>query len=169
MKVLLKKDFDTLGTAGDIKEVKDGYARNYLIPQGIATIASPSNIKSFEEVKKQKRRKIDRETTDAKIIASRLESIPITIKVKTADEGKIYGSVTSQMIHDILLSKGFETIDKKKIVIPEHIKTLGEYTIDVKVYTDVIAKVKVNVENENEEIAEVKSEEESQTEETTTE
>jgi large subunit ribosomal protein L9 len=148
MKVLLKKDFDLLGAAGDIKEVKDGYARNYLIPHGIATAASPSNIKSFEEVKKQKRRKIEKETKDAKVIASRLESTPVTIQVKTAEEGKIYGSVTSQMILDILTEKGFTGIEKKRIIVPEHIKTLGEYTVDIKLYSNVVAKLKVIVDKE---------------------
>jgi large subunit ribosomal protein L9 len=148
MKVLLKKDFDLLGTAGDIKEVKDGYARNYLIPQGIATMASPSSIKSFEEVRRQQGRKILRETNDAKIIASRIETEVVTIKVKTADEGKIYGSVTPLMIHEVLEQKGYN-IDRKKISIPDHIKSLGEFVVDVKLYSDVIAKLKVNVEDED--------------------
>ncbi len=147
MKVLLKKDFDLLGTAGDIKDVKNGYARNYLIPQGIATFASTSSVKSFEEVRRQQGRKILRETNDAKIIASRIETDLVTIKVKTAEEGKIYGSVTPLMIHDILVQKGYN-IDRKKISIPEHIKSLGEFTVDIKLYSDVIAKLKINVEDE---------------------
>ena len=154
MKVLLKKDFDLLGAAGDIKEVKDGYARNYLIPHGIAAPATASNIKSFEEIKKQKRRKIEKETKDAKVIASRIEMAPITVKVKTAEEGRIYGSVTAQMIHDVLEEKGVTGIDRKKIVVPEHIKTLGEYEVDIKLYTGVTAKLKVSVEKEGEEPAE---------------
>ena len=157
MKVLLKKDFDLLGAAGDIKEVKDGYARNYLIPHGIAAPATASNIKSFEEIKKQKSRKIEKETKDAKVIASRLESTPVSVIVKTAEEGKIYGSVTSQMIYDILVEKGYAGIEKKRIIVPEHIKTLGEYTVDVKLYTGVVAKLKVVVEKE-------KTEEEPETE-----
>jgi len=158
MKVLLKKDFDLIGTAGDIKEVKDGYARNYLIPQGIATFASPSSIKSFEEVRRQQGRKILRETNDAKIIASRIETDLVIIKVKTADEGKIYGSVTPTMIHDVLVQKGYN-IDKKKISVPEQIKSLGEFVVDVKLYTDVVAKLKVNVEDEEAALEEPKSEE----------
>ena len=156
MKVLLKRDFDLIGTAGDIKEVKNGYARNYLIPQGIATVASPSNIKSFEEVRRQQGRKILRETSDAKIIASRIETDLVTIKVKTAEEGKIYGSVTPLMIHDALVQKGYN-IDRKKISVPEHIKSLGEFLVDVKLYTDVVAKLKVNVEDEEETSEELKS------------
>jgi len=159
MKVLLKKDHELLGAAGDIKEVKDGYARNYLIPHGIATPATPSNIKSYDEVKRQKSRKTERETKDAKVIASRLESTPVTVFVKTADEGKIYGSVTPQMIYDLLLEKGYQTIDRKKIVIPEHIKSVGEYEVDIKLYTNVVAKLKVIVESEKaEETAETEEE-----------
>jgi len=149
MKVLLKKDFDLLGTAGEVKEVKDGYARNYLIPKGIATLASPSNLKSFEEVRRQQGRKILRETNDAKIIASRIETDSVVIKVKTAEEGKIYGSVSPAMVHDALSVKGYN-IDRRKIVMPEHIKSLGEYTVDIKLYTDVIAKLKVSVISEEE-------------------
>ncbi len=160
MKVLLKKDFDLLGTAGDIKEVKDGYARNYLIPQGIATMATPSSIKSFEEVRRQQGRKILRETNDAKIIASRLETDLVTIKVKTAEEGKIYGSVTPTMIHDVLVQKGYN-VDKKKISVPEHIKSLGEFVVDVKLYTDVIAKLKVVVEDEEASVEEPKGDDSS--------
>lgn len=144
MKVLLKKDFDLIGTAGEVKEVKDGYARNFLIPKGIATLATPSNLKSFEEVRRQQGRKILRETNDAKIIASRIETDSVTITVKTAEEGKIYGSVSPAMVHDALSEKGYN-IDKRKIIMPEHIKSLGEYTVDIKLYTDVIAKLKVNV------------------------
>ena len=144
MKVLLKKDFDLLGTAGEVKDVKDGYARNYLIPKGIATLATPSSLKSFEEDRRQQGRKILRETNDAKIIASRIESDSVTITVKTAEEGKIYGSVSPAMVHDALSEKGYN-IDKRKIVMPEHIKSLGDYTVDIKLYTAVIAKLKVSV------------------------
>jgi large subunit ribosomal protein L9 len=162
MKVLLKKDFELIGTAGEIKEVKDGYARNYLIPQGIATLASSSNVKSFEEVRRQQGRKILRETNDAKIIASRLETDLVTIKVKTAEEGKIYGSVTPLMIHEILLQKGY-SIDRKKINIPEHIKSLGEFIVDVKLYNDVVAKLRVNVEDEEAVAEESMNEEQTET------
>ena len=157
MKVLLKKDFDLLGTAGEVKEVKDGYARNYLIPKGIATLASPSNLKSFEEVRRQQGRKILRETNDAKIIASRIETDSVVIKVKTAEEGKIYGSVSPIMVHEALSVKGYN-IDRRKIVMPEHIKALGEYTVDVKLYTDVIAKLKVSVISEEEKPEEISEE-----------
>ncbi|MEI7484719.1 MAG: 50S ribosomal protein L9, partial [Ignavibacteriota bacterium] len=109
-------------------------------------------------VRRQQGRKILRETNDAKIIASRIETDLVIIKVKTADEGKIYGSVTPTMIHDVLVQKGYN-IDKKKISIPEHIKSLGEFVVDVKLYTDVVAKLKVNVEDEEATLGEPKTEE----------
>ncbi len=159
MKVLLKKDLETLGNAGDVRDVKDGYARNFLIPNGYAVLANDSNLKSFEEIKRQKKRKTDREIADANVIKSRIEVSPITIYVKTAEEGKIYGSVTSQMILDSLLEKGFENIERRKIIIPEHIKTIGEYTVDIKLHSNVVAKLKVLVEKEKS--AEEKTENES--------
>jgi large subunit ribosomal protein L9 len=170
MKVLLKKDHESLGAAGDVKEVKDGFARNFLIPQGIVTPATTSNLKSYEEVKRQKSRKTERETKDAKVIASRLEASPLTIVVKTAEEGKIYGSVTPQMIYDLLVAKGYQVIDRKKITIPDHIKSVGEYEVDVKLYTNVVAKLKVIVEGEKtEETAETIAEASSEATETTEE
>ena len=149
MKVILKEDLENLGNAGDIKEVKKGYARNYLIPRGFAYPATPSNIKAYEELKRQQSRKILKETKDAQKLAEILQKNTYTFLVKAGEEGKIYGSVTSQMIYDMLVEKGFSTIEKKKIHIPEHIKSIGEYEIGIKLYSDVIAKVKINVISED--------------------
>jgi len=148
MKIIIKKDFELIGSAGDIKEVKNGYARNYLIPRGIASAATPSNIKAFGEVTKQRKRKVDKETTDARKLATIIETNPLTITAKTAEEDKIYGSVTAQMIHDLLKEKGFEQIDRRKIHLHEPIRTLGEHIVDVKLYSNVIAKLKIIVEKE---------------------
>ena len=159
MKIILKQDFELLGTTGEIKEVKSGYARNFLIPRGIAVIASASNVKSVEEVKRQKSRKTLKEVEHAKIVAGNLESNPITFFVKSAEEDKIYGSVTSQMIFDTLKEKGFDTIEKRKIVLSEPIRTLGEHIVDIKLHTNVVSKLKVIVEKEKtEEIAETVTE-----------
>ncbi|HEY5533792.1 MAG TPA: 50S ribosomal protein L9 [Ignavibacteria bacterium] len=157
MKIILRKDFDHLGNAGDIKDVKDGYARNFLIPQGIAYNATPSNIKALEEIKKQQSRKVNKEIDGAKKTAEKLEKIGITIHVKTGEEDKVFGSVTSQMILENLQAKGFGDIDKRKILMKESIKTLGEHFVEVKLHSTVIAKVKVNVIKEVEEISPDKS------------
>jgi len=159
MKIILKQDFELLGVTGEIKEVKSGYARNFLIPRGMAVIASASNIKSVEEVKRQKSRKTLKEIEHAKIVAGNLENNPITFFVKSAEEDKIYGSVTSQMIYDLLKEKGFENIEKRKIVLSEPIKTIGEHFVDIKLHANVVTKLKVIVEKEKtEEIPETVTE-----------
>lgn len=145
MKIILRKDFETLGYAGDIKEVKDGYARNYLIPNGIASIANKSNLKTFEEVKRQQSRKTNKEIDAAKKIASKLEEEVVNITVKTGEEDKVFGSVTSQMIFDNLTERGFDTVEKRKIILNEPIKTIGEHLVDIKLHKEVSAKLKVNV------------------------
>jgi large subunit ribosomal protein L9 len=148
MKIILKQDHDILGATGEIKEVKDGYARNYLIPRGIAMAVTPSNMKTFEEIKKQKSRKIQKEINEARKLSADLTNLTLTIFVKTAEDDKIYGSVTAQMIYNLLKEKGYENIERKKILLSEHIKTLGEHFIDIKLHTNVIAKMKVLVEKE---------------------
>lgn len=150
MKIILKKDYDLLGDAGQVLDVKEGYARNFLIPNGIATIATASNLKSYEEVKRQTARKVQKQTEEAQKIASELGKFSVDIKVKTGEENKIFGSVTSQMIFDALKEKGFEDLDKKKIIIKEPIKSLGEHEVDIKLHSAVMGKIRVNVLSENE-------------------
>lgn len=148
MKIILKQDHDILGAIGEIKEVKDGYARNYLIPRGIASAVTPANLKTFEEVKRQKSRKIQKEIEAAQKLSSDLSNISLTVYVKTAEDDKIYGSVTAQVIYNLLKEKGYENIERKKILLHEHIKTLGEHLVDIKLHSNVIAKLKVLVEKE---------------------
>ncbi|NMB81206.1 MAG: 50S ribosomal protein L9 [Ignavibacteria bacterium] len=141
MKVILRKNFDQLGKVGDVVNVKDGYARNYLIPRQIAYQATAGNIRALEEEKKQILKKEAKELESAQKLASELEKISITIPVKVGEEDKIFGSVTHQMIADAIKEKGFE-IDKLKIDITETIKALGIYTISVKLHPSVTASVK---------------------------
>jgi large subunit ribosomal protein L9 len=155
MKIILRKDFETLGIAGEIKEVKAGYARNYLIPNGIAKAATTSNIKDFEEIRRQQSRKIQKETDNAKKVSEKLENMSLTIKMKTGEEDKVFGSVTSQIILEQLMEKGFEGIEKRKILLKEPIKTLGEHVVEVKLHTNVVAKLKVDVVKETEEVSEI--------------
>ncbi len=145
MKIILKKEHEILGDEGQIVNVKDGYARNYLIPKGYAAIANDSNLKSFGEIKKQRAKKIQKLIDEANKIASDLSTHSITIEVKTGEDDRIFGSVTSQMIYDKLKEKGFEDIDRKKIILKEPIKSLGEHELDVKLQHSVIAKLKINV------------------------
>ena len=141
MKVILRKRFEKLGNVGEVVSVKDGYARNYLIPRGIAYQATPGNIRSLEEEKKQIVKREAKELEAAQSLAAELEKVSITIPVKVGEEEKIFGSVTSQMISDALKEKSFE-IDKRKIDITEPIKSLGIYTVSVKLHPSVSASVK---------------------------
>lgn len=154
MKVILKKDFDLLGDEGQIVEVKNGYARNFLIPKGIATSASKSNLISFEEIKKQRSRKVQKLTEEAKKLADELSKDVVRIQVKTGEDDRIFGSVTAQMIYDALVEKGFTNIDKKKIILKEQIKSLGEHEVELKLQHSVVSKIRVIVVQENSELTE---------------
>jgi len=142
MKVILKKDFEKVGKVGDVVKVKDGYARNYLIPQGIALKADTSNIKLLEAERKLVQTRLDKDKKSAEKLAEELSKISCTATVTVGEEDKVFGSVTSQTIADLLKDKGVE-IDKKKILLDEPIKALGIYTIPIKLHSDVEAKIKL--------------------------
>jgi large subunit ribosomal protein L9 len=142
MKVILRQNFEPLGQIGDLVNVKDGYARNYLIPRGIAYTALKGNIKALEEEKKIAAKKLQQELTIAELLSTELEKVSVTIPVQVGEEDKIFGSVTNQMIADALKEKGYN-IDRRKIEIEEPIKALGIYGIKVKLHANVDAKIKV--------------------------
>ncbi len=142
MKIILRKDVDTLGKAGDVVSVKDGYARNYLIPRGIAFEATEGALRQVEEEKKQQARRLEKERTIAENLAVQLEKISITIKMKVGEEEKLFGSVTAQMIADALTEKGI-TIDKRLIELEEPLKALGIYDVPIKLHGGVVSKIKV--------------------------
>ncbi|MGE5364137.1 MAG: 50S ribosomal protein L9 [Bacteroidota bacterium] len=141
MKVILRKNFDQLGQIGDVVDVKNGFARNFLIPRDIAYAAQKGNIKALEEEKKQLAKKKIKEQTAAETLAGELEKVSVTIPVKVGEEDKIFGTVTTQMIADSLKEKGFD-IDRRKIDIPEAIKALGIYSVNIKLHPVVTAVVK---------------------------
>ncbi len=142
MKVILRQSYNELGQVGDVVEVKEGYARNFLIPRKIAYVALNGNIKALEEEKKNLAKKRAQELTSAETLAAELEKVSITIPVQVGEEDKIFGSVTNQMIADALKEKGYD-IDRRKIEIEEPIKALGIYGIDIKLHPSVTAKIKV--------------------------
>ncbi len=142
MKVILRKDQDKLGQVGAVVDVKDGYARNFLIPKGIAYPASEGNMRALTEEKKQAERRSTKELKGSEKLAAELEKLSVTIKMKVGEDEKLFGSVTSQMIADAVKEKGFE-IDKRIIELPEPIKALGIYNVDVKLHQTVTGKVKV--------------------------
>lgn len=142
MKVILRQNYEPLGQVGDVVDVKDGYAHNFLLPRKIAYIALDGNLRALEEEKKAVLKKAKHELLAAETTATELEKVSITIPVQVGEEDKIFGSVTNQMIADALKEKGYE-IDRRKIEIEEPIKSLGIYGIEIKLHPSVSAKIKV--------------------------
>lgn len=142
MKIILKANVENVGVSGDVVNVKDGYARNFLIPKGLATEATRSNIKMAEELKKNEERKKTAAVDKARRLAEKLKNLSLTTSVAAGEDDKIFGSVTSQTIADLLAEKGYN-VDKRHIILNEPIKALGVYDIPVKLHTDVTAEVKL--------------------------
>ena len=158
MKVILKEDVRALGSIGEIVNVKDGYARNYLIPKGFAVKADEKNIKEFNHHKRMIEFKLNKVKIQAEELKEKLEAVEVNTKQKLGKNGKLFGSVTSLVVEKELETLGFE-IDRKKIVIKDPIKTLGNFEIDVKLHPEVIAKLKVNVLSDEEKQEEEESKE----------
>ena len=156
MEVILKQDVDNLGSKNDIVNVRPGYANNFLIPNGLATLATPSAKKVAAENIRQSAHKEAKFRADAAAVADQLAAITLTYKVKSKGE-KISGTVTTAQIAEDLAAKGF-SFDKKNISLPK-VSALGEYEASIKLYKDVKGVVKVVVEDVKEEIAEAPAEE----------
>ena len=144
MKIILLTDVENLGESGDVIAVKPGYARNKLIPQGLALRASNRNIAVANENKRVATAKLERENQALNVLAKKLSKVEITIEVKVGDEEKMFGSITNKDIHKELIDKGFE-IEKNQISIEEPIKALGIYHINVKISKDITSDVKLYV------------------------
>ena len=144
MKIILLSDVENLGESGDVIAVNPGYARNKLIPQGLALRASNRNIAVTNENKRVATAKLERENQALNVLAKKLSKVEITIEVKVGDEEKIFGSITNKDIHKELIDKGFE-IEKNQISIEEPIKALGIYHINVKISKDITSDVKLYV------------------------
>ena len=144
MEILLKKDVENLGNAGDLVNVKAGYALNYLVPQGFAVVATESVKKQYAETVRQRAHKEAKLVADAEALAAKIGATPVTVTVKVSENGKIYGSVTTAQVAEALAAAGIE-IDKKNISLEGEIKEVGSYTAAVKVYKAVKAQVAVNV------------------------
>ena len=142
MKVILRKELDKLGQVGAVVDVKDGYARNYLIPRDLAFPATKGSMRALEEEQKQTARRGDKEKRASEHLATELEKVSITLQMKVGEDEKLFGAVTSQMIGDALAEKGI-TLDKRLIELEEPIKSLGIYDVAVKLPQGVAGKVKV--------------------------
>ena len=142
MEVVLMKDYGKLGKAMDVASVKDGYARNFLIPQGIAVSATEGNKKKVAETKRLEGLRENKRHGEAVELAKKIEQVPCTIPVKVGEEEKIYGSVSAQEIADFLKKEGFH-VEKRNIGLEEPIKQLGVYNIQISLFKDVHATLKV--------------------------
>ena len=143
MKIILKKDVHGLGEAGDVVNVKTGYALNYLVPQGYATVGTESALKQHAETLRQRAHKEAKLVADAQALAAKASAVEIKIAAKVGDNGKLYGGITAAQVAEILAAAGVE-IDKRNIELPE-IKAVGEFEAKAKCYKCVYAELKVEV------------------------
>ena len=148
MKVILRADVENLGKLGDVVNVKPGYGRNFLLPQGMAMVASPANLKVFELERKKLQAKMDALRSTASDLCARLEALDVVIKMRVGENDKLYGSVTSTLIAETFEAMGVE-VDRRRILLDSPIRTLGEHTVRVRLHADVMAKVLVKVQCED--------------------
>lgn len=148
MKVILKQEVKGLGKTEELVNVSDGYARNYLIPRGIAVEATSTNVNVMNTRKEAEKSKKDRELARAKVQAEKLKTLNLLIKAKSGENGKLFGSIAAKDIADRLKSSASLDIDKKKIQLHDAIKTTGTYEVEIKLYPGVSAKLNVIVEQE---------------------
>ncbi len=142
MKIILKENIENLGKAGEIVEVKNGYARNYLIPSSKAIAATPSNMKAFKEEIKLLEKKALKGKLEAEELAAKLEKVSITASVQVGEDDKVFGAITNQNIADLLKEQNYD-IDRKKIILEEPLKALGVYDVPVKLHPEVEVKIKI--------------------------
>jgi large subunit ribosomal protein L9 len=153
MKVLLLEDVDNLGLAGQVVTVADGYGRNYLIPRGLAKVASKGALKQADQVRKAGERKRARQLADAEDLARRIEGLTLTFQARAGEKGKLYGSITTaDMVHGLERELGQE-FDRRKI-ISDPLRQIGEHSVQIRLMTDVSASLKVVIEPEGGQVEE---------------
>ncbi len=144
MKLILRADVENLGSLGDVVEVKPGYGRNYLLPQGLDMVASPANLKVFEQERNKLQARMDALRAEARGLSARLEALEVVIPMHVGENDKLYGSVTSTIIGDAIAALGVE-VDRRRILMDAPIRSLGEHPVRVRLHADVIAVVPVKV------------------------
>jgi large subunit ribosomal protein L9 len=144
MQVVLKEDIPNLGKMGDVIRVRNGYARNYLLPRGLVLAASSKNLKALEHEKRIIAGRRDRVVKEAQGLCDKIAALSLVISARTGEEGKLFGSVTNIQIEKALAKNGFQ-IERRKIDLPQPIKAVGEYEVPIRLASDVIANVKVSV------------------------
>ena len=142
MEVILAKDVEKLGKTGDIIKVKDGFARNFLLPQGVACLATPANLKKVEQEKVNRASREERIKKEAEELAKKLSGISCTVAVEVNDLERLYGSISENDIIKAIETEGF-TVDKKSILLEKPIEELGIYEVGVRLHPQVIAKVRL--------------------------
>jgi large subunit ribosomal protein L9 len=144
MKVILLDDVAAVGRRGEVRDVSDGYARNFLLPKKLAVTASAGNLKNLEHIKTQQDAKADRIRRDAETVRTRIEALVAEESRQASEEGKLFGSVTAQDLVDFLGTRGI-TIERRRIVLDEPIKALGETKVPIRLHPEVTAQLRVNV------------------------
>jgi large subunit ribosomal protein L9 len=145
LKVILKKDVRALGKSGDVKEVADGYARNYLFPRGLAIEATSGNLKVVADRKEHEITKELKEEADAKRLAAKLDGLAVNFKTRAGEGGRLFGSITAKDVSEEVQKVFHVEIDKRKLEIDDTIKTLGSHPVKLHLYKGVVAEITVNV------------------------
>jgi large subunit ribosomal protein L9 len=144
MKIILRSDVENLGNLGDLVEVKAGYGRNFLLPQGMAMLATPANLKVFDLEKKKLQARVEARRREAASLAERIGGIQIVIPMRVGENDKLYGSVTSALIAEALLRQGIE-IDRRRILLDSPIRSLGGHTVRIRLHANVLADLSLSV------------------------
>ncbi|HUU45555.1 MAG TPA: 50S ribosomal protein L9 [Acidobacteriota bacterium] len=142
MKIILRDDVEDVGRCGDVVTVKDGFARNYLIPRNLAIPATKGNLRSIDEIARQKNARDRKRMRESDRIKAALEKVSCTAEVQVGEEDRVFGSVTAAHIAELLAQQGFE-VDRRDILLDEPLRALGVYTVDIKLDRDVTAQLKV--------------------------
>ena len=150
MEVILIKDVEGLGNEGEVVNVADGYARNYLMPKGLALQATKANLRSLKAKREAQERKLQKELANAENIAKQLANSKITIRRKAGEGGRLFGSVTPKDVADAIEKTLGIAVDKRRIDLVEPIKAIGSYTVSMKLHSEVSAKINVEVEPQSE-------------------
>ena len=144
MKVILRSDVENLGSLGDMVEVKAGYGRNYLLPQGFAMLATPSNLKVFELERKKLQIKVEAERGQASSLADKIHNTPVAIAMRVGENDKLYGSVTTALIAEALEAKGID-VDRRRVLLDTPIRALGDYKVRIRLHANVTAELPLSV------------------------
>jgi large subunit ribosomal protein L9 len=147
MKIILMEDVAALGKRGEVREVANGYARNYLLPKKMALPATPGNVKNLEHLKRQRERAESKVREAAQATADRIAGLTLSVATRASDDGRLFGSVSVQDIVEFL-GRNQVTVEKRRVQLDEAIKALGEYEVPIRLHQDVAATLKVSVTRE---------------------